>query len=195
MRHGGLRGFTLVEILVVVVILGITATLALPMMSTSSVKLSSAAQVVMSDLMYAQNYAITHQTYVYVAFCSSKNYRVYTWNGVGRPDDTSAVPTTSSDSRIVPGPNGSPMWVNLGTSASSEPLRSVLLQNVSGTGCTALDGGSRKYIGFDSFGQTWKYDGTVQTGIPTVRLSTGRTSSSPAITLRVQPYTGEISVQ
>ena len=68
------RGFTLVEIIVVLVILAIAATVVVPYaVGTSSIQASSAARLIMSDLEYAQSQAITTQTPVSVTFSVSGN--------------------------------------------------------------------------------------------------------------------------
>lgn len=62
-------GFTLVELLVVMVLLGIIAAMVVPMVASSSEGQSlAAARTVATDLQYAQNYAITCRDPVTVAF-------------------------------------------------------------------------------------------------------------------------------
>src|SRR4051812_19037514 len=66
------RAFTLVEILVVVVILGIAAAVIMPQIGAQSdLKAAAAARLVMADLIYAQNRAIATQTKHYVVFDTS----------------------------------------------------------------------------------------------------------------------------
>ena len=63
------RGFTLVEILVVVLILAIVAAVVIPQaVNSSDVQVISGARLVASDLQYAQNWAITTQAPVTVTF-------------------------------------------------------------------------------------------------------------------------------
>ncbi len=62
-------GFTLVELMVVIVIMAILAATVIPMaVGTSSTKAKSAARLVMADLEYAQNLAITGQDDITVTF-------------------------------------------------------------------------------------------------------------------------------
>lgn len=82
-------GFTLVEILVVVVILAIAAMMAIPMMSSaSSVQLRSAANMIAADLEYAKSMAIsTGQNFSVVFDEAAESYSIEDQNGsvVGHP--------------------------------------------------------------------------------------------------------------
>lgn len=54
-------GFTFVEVMIVVIVIGITAALAVPMlMETDDTKLISAADLIVADLAYAQVESISH---------------------------------------------------------------------------------------------------------------------------------------
>src|SRR3954464_12495919 len=79
--------FTLVEILVVVIILGIAGAIIVPSLgSRDDLKAAAAARVIMADLIYTQNLAITSQGNRYMAFnVPLQNYSV--------PD---------ADSRVIP---------------------------------------------------------------------------------------------
>ncbi len=62
-------GFTLVELIVVIVILGILALMVIPSMSNSdNLKARAAARMVMADLEYAQSQAIVSQRQTTVTF-------------------------------------------------------------------------------------------------------------------------------
>src|SRR5690349_5018688 len=72
----GARGFTLVEILMVVLILGIASAIIIPGLgSRDDLRCAAASRVVMSDLIYAQNRAIALQKKHYVRF-SGQQYSV-----------------------------------------------------------------------------------------------------------------------
>jgi prepilin-type N-terminal cleavage/methylation domain-containing protein len=62
------RGFTLAEMLIVLVILGIAVSIAVPRMNTATVRLDGAMHEVGAQLMAAQNAAIARQHDVVVAF-------------------------------------------------------------------------------------------------------------------------------
>src|SRR5690349_20972120 len=68
-RKRRVRGFTLAEILCVVVILGIASAVVVPNLGTRNDQIVTAgARVIMADLMYAQNQAIVTQSMQYVKF-------------------------------------------------------------------------------------------------------------------------------
>ncbi len=78
------RGFSLVEVLIVVVILAITAAVVIPgMSSAASTKIRSAADVIASDLEYARSMAITNQRAYTVDFdTSAESYQLEDNSGV-----------------------------------------------------------------------------------------------------------------
>src|SRR5437588_9273905 len=68
------QGFTLIEILCVVVIIGIASAVVLPQLSTrDDMRAASAARTLMADLLYAQNRSIALQKYHYVSFNTATN--------------------------------------------------------------------------------------------------------------------------
>jgi len=73
------KGFTLVEIIIVVVILGIAAAIAVPMLSSAAdMQVRSAANRIAADLDYAKNLAITHQQSYSVVFDpSGESYEIH----------------------------------------------------------------------------------------------------------------------
>ena len=77
------RGFTLVEIIIVVVILSIAAMITVPMMSSaSSVQIRSATNLIAADLEYAKSMAISRgQNYSVVFDKSANSYQIEDHDG------------------------------------------------------------------------------------------------------------------
>lgn len=73
-------GFTLLELLIVIAVMGIMATIAIPSYQTfmAQRRLNGAARVVMSDLMAARMKAVNLNQRVKVSFGSNHTYRI--WN-------------------------------------------------------------------------------------------------------------------
>lgn len=70
------KGFTLIEIIIVVTILAIAAMTAIPMMSSSaSIQIRAASNMIAADLEYARSMAISRGQYYYVVF--DKNNESY----------------------------------------------------------------------------------------------------------------------
>jgi len=76
--HRGMAAFTFIELVVVMVILGIAAMLAVPMLSSAAdSQLQAAAAMIAADLDYAKNLAITRQMTVTVVFdAGTESYQV-----------------------------------------------------------------------------------------------------------------------
>lgn len=73
MRMTAQQGFTLVEILLVVVIMGMLMAIALPRMNMSTFRVNAGAQALAGSLSYAQRQAISRQADVQVAFDVAQN--------------------------------------------------------------------------------------------------------------------------
>lgn len=68
------RAFTLIEVLSVVVILGIAGAVVVPqMLNTGNLQIQAASRIVIADLLYAQNEAITRQAVRRVVFDPTTN--------------------------------------------------------------------------------------------------------------------------
>lgn len=172
-RHGG---FTLIEILTVVVILGIVSLMVVPQIGThADLNAAAAARVMMSDLMYAQNLSITTQKVHYIQFnATTQTYSIY---------DTTPLSTPINN----PISNG-PYTVTLGASAAAG-LKDSQFQDVSFDGTTTL--------AFDELGSPYSYSSARPVGSQLVALAVGNvTVASGAVSMKitVQPYTGALSV-
>ncbi len=87
-RLSALRGgFTLVEIIIVIMIIGIAAFLAVPMFSSAAdIQISTAANIIASDLEYVKSLAITRQKNYSVIFDpANESYRVVETSIPGTP--------------------------------------------------------------------------------------------------------------
>jgi prepilin-type N-terminal cleavage/methylation domain-containing protein len=175
------QAFTLVEILVVVIILGIAAAVIVPEMGTrGDLKAAAAARMIMADLIYAQNRAIATQTRHYVKFDASSNPQTYRLL-------TSVTPLVDVQHPISKASN---YLVTFGSSSGATPgLSDISLGTVSFEGRTTL--------AFDELGVPYYYDpGTntttalATTGGSTIQVKCGTFT----LTVTVEPYTGEIKV-
>ena len=163
------RGFTLIEILVVVVIIGIASAIILPQLSSrDDLRAASAARSLMADLLYAQNRSIALQKMHYVQFSTTTN--------------TYQVLDQASPANVITHPvNQSPYTVTLGTGS---------LANVSLVSPT-FDG--QTTVAFDAMGVPYSWSSA--TGA--VALTTGSVqlkSGTNTLTVQVAPYSGEITV-
>lgn len=169
-------GFTLVEILVVCMIIGIAGAIIVPQISSrDDLKTSAAARSVMADLIYAQNLAITRQKNQYVVF----DLTAGTYTVVSAPDMSTVTHPV----------NHSPYVVRFGSGGSSG-LQQTRLVSASflGQGST-----SSATIGFDELGTPLMYPGsdpaqTMTSG--SIVLETG----DYRLKIDIEPYTGLITV-
>lgn len=176
--HAARHGFTLIEILVVVTILGITAWIAIPYISASNadIKLSAAGRVVTSDLLYAQSQAIATQQNVYLVFTlgtgtTADKYQLQAPLGTalaaGRPGGGGATVTLGVPKATVPD-------AKLGIATSASPMT----------------------IGFDTLGQPFTVSGTTTTTTTTaINIPLKSKTGNYTTTLSIQPFTGEITAQ
>lgn len=171
------RGFTLVEILVCVCILGIASAVLIPQMGGRSDLLAgAAARQVMSDIGYAQNLAITSQSPVYVVFTPAAV--------AGRPGGSYSVCTALPSTKLTHPVTKSPWTVTFGAKGSYEAIR--------------LDA-----VAFDAqaalmFDETGAPSSIAAGGGASAPLGTGSIRimcNGFPLTIKVEPLTGTLSVQ
>lgn len=166
-------GFTLVEILIVVIILGIAAAVIIPQIgSRSDLKAAAAARAIMADLVYAQNRSIAMQKMLYVQFdVSGQSYSAL--SSVS-PKTVLQHPISKGDYQIKFGSNGT-NGVGDATLVSAN-----------------FDGNA--VIGFDEMGSPYGVSATgaaVQLSIGKIQVKSG---TGKTLQVSIEPYTGELSV-
>jgi type II secretion system protein H len=171
-------GFTLVEILVVVVILGIAGAIVVPQLGTRDDRTSeAAARVMMADLIYAQNLAITQQSNLYVMFQLTPT-----------PSQYSLV--RSSDMTVVSHPvNKTPYTVVFGTGGSSG-MQGITLVSADFKGQSAT---TYQTIGFDEIGMpVVLYNGATSQALTSgsIVIQAGQFK----LRIDIEPFTGQITV-
>jgi prepilin-type N-terminal cleavage/methylation domain-containing protein len=172
-RISSLAGaFTLIEILVVVVILGIAAAIVVPAIgSRSDLKATSAARMIMADLIYAQNRSISQQKKHYVRF--DKTAQTY-----------EVLEQMSPSAVLIKHPvEASNFVVNLGSSGA-KPIRDVTIDSV------AFDG--KTIIVFDELGTPLAYDASTNLDTP---MNSGKivlACGTLKLTITVEPFSGEL---
>jgi prepilin-type N-terminal cleavage/methylation domain-containing protein len=168
------RAFTLIEILIVVVILGIAAAVVIPQISSrDDLKAAAAARSVMADLVYAQNRAISTQKMVFVEF-DATNQRYQLFSSLS-PKVSLTHPLNKTDYLIAFGTSG------------TNGLEDAKLVGAN------FDG--QKVIGFDEMGSPYSVDAA--TGTPTA-MSTGtvdvKAGNGKTLRVSVEAYTAELTV-
>jgi len=162
-------GFTLIEVLIVVVILGIVALAAMPMMSSAaSVQIRAAANVIAADLEYARSMAISRGRCYSVAFNK----------------DTESYEVRDQSGTVIAHPVRKGFNYAVNFTADSR-LDKVNIQNVD------FDPGSVQTITFDYLGSPYAGAGTaagLNAGV--VVLTAGTTT----ITVSIEPVTGFITI-
>lgn len=163
-------GFTLVEILVVVIIIGIASAMIIPQIgSRDDLVVSAAARVVMSDLIYAQNRAIALQKPHYVTF-SGQQYTI--------SDSSSLAAITNPISH-------NPYTVTLNVAGS----------NIENAKLGSWSFGGPDTIGFDEMGSPFAFDGVGTTSLSAAgTIALQSVSGAVTLTISVQPFTGETTV-
>ncbi len=158
------RAFTIVELLIVLVVLAIAATLVVPLLATPHpTKLTAAAELIAADLGFAQTESITH----------ADDPRVVTFN-----TSTSSwlvAKKSAPDTPITEPVTQAPYNTQLGTGRASQ-LAGVAIQSYS------LGGDAR--LGFGKFGEL------DQTATATITLAAGGWT----LVISVDPTSGEVSL-
>ncbi|WP_428939945.1 pilus assembly FimT family protein [Fontivita pretiosa] len=168
-------GFTLVEILAVVVILGIASAIIIPQIGTrDDLVASAAARVVMADLIYAQNRAIAMQKKHFVQFVGQQ-YTLMT-----RASDTSPLTAITHP-------------VDKTDYVTAFGVRYSGLENASlGT----INFGGPSIIGFDELGSPFSFDPATGIIAPLTSPATIQVCcGSHRLTIAIEPFTGETTVQ
>jgi prepilin-type N-terminal cleavage/methylation domain-containing protein len=167
LSHRQTRGFTLVEIMIVTLIVAVAAALVVPMFGDAEVqRLRSAASMLVADMELAQSESIAHPDALRVVVfdtpgTSAHSYRI-------APASTPATPITNPIDK-------QPYRVTFGTGRAAT-LEGVTIQAYSLGGDTTL--------GYRSYGQL------DQTAAATVTLA----CDGKQVTISIDPVTGEASV-
>jgi hypothetical protein len=158
----------------VVMILGIAAACVVPeLTSRNDLKASAASRVVMADLIYAQNRAISTQQNIYIAFdITNKNYSLLTqWN----------------PQLFVTHPIYKNNYVTFFSTAATNSMKDMSLVSANFDGNAGL--------AFDTLGAPYS---VTTAGVMAALVSQGQIkvqAGTNVLTVTIEPYTGEINVQ
>jgi prepilin-type N-terminal cleavage/methylation domain-containing protein len=171
-------GFTLAEILIVVLIIAIAAMIAVPMMgSMDSMQIRSAANMIAADLEYAKSMAISRQENYSVVFNeTTESYQIFKDQGGTLVPIEHPVKKTKETSDYI---------VNFSTDSR---LNKVVIESVN------FDNSPSKTITFDSLGSPHSGSETLPhylTDEGEINLKAGDFT----MTVSVEPVTGFISIE
>ncbi len=160
------RGFTLMEVIIVVILIGIASAIAVPMVSNvGSMQVRAAANRVAADLEYAKSMAISRgQHYSVVFSATAASYEIVDKNGNPIPHPITKQP------RYLVG------------------FRDDCRLNRVGIGSATFDGTNK--VMFDYLGIPYNGGGTGLANVGVITLQAGGVTK----TVRVEPVTGFISI-
>lgn len=176
-------GFTLIEILAVVVILGIASAIVIPQIGArGDLKAAAGARVVMADLIYAQNRAIATQTWQYVKFnTSTSTYSILDKVPMGGGDHIITHPVTKAAYTTTFG-------------AGKTAMADIGIQTATFNGIDSAY--QPEYtIAFDELGTPWVYCYDLNNVNEMLNGTIAIKSGTATVTLTIERYTGEIKVQ
>ena len=178
------RGFTLVEILTVVLILGIASAIIAPQIgSRGDLKARAAARVLVSDLIYAQNVAIAQQKWMYVKFdAAGETYQVMDAAGPSGADHVVTNPVLKE-----------PFIVKLGPAGNSR-MSDVRIDSAVFNG---VDTAYRPMftVAFDELGTPFVYSYDLNNTDELLDGTVVFKSGAFTTTVTIERYTGEIKVE
>ena len=171
-QGGGGRGFTLVEILMVVTIIGVSAAVIIPQIgSRDDLRCTSMARAMMSDLLYAQSRAVSTQRRHFVRF-DAENGRYEVLDQMTPTERVITHPITRGPFRVPVG------------AARNDELNSVAL------GAVAFD--THPVLMFDEMGTPHAYNPDTFTAAAMVAGSVRLQTPTHSLTISVEPYSGEL---
>ena len=165
-----LRAFTLIELLIILAVLGIIASMAAPLViETAATKLQAAGRLLIADLQFAQTGSIAHPDALYALRfdTSTATYEVV---------QGTSLPFGCSGATVVTNPVDNRSYTTTFGSGRAAPLDAVTIDSVS------LD--SDNCLAFGTLGET------DQTTAATITLRSG----SGTLTVSVDPISGEATV-
>lgn len=168
-----IRGFTVVEILLVVLIMAISAAIVVPMVGNrDDVVLAAATRKMVADFQYAQNLAIATRASVYIRF-QNNQYELCTLSG------STFTPITHPVEK-------DPFVVQFGADGPANLAKVSMAQPSIAT---------KQILGFDSLGTPFAFDAISLTRTNLAATATiSLVAGSYTQPINVEPYTGEITV-